>query len=73
MITQYLDQLKENLLQTISQCEISDTSMRSETSNDDMVEDSQRVPYDKILSDKEIEKVENFVQQMTRADKTSKQ
>lgn len=40
MIAQYFDQVKENLLQTISQYEKSNTSMRSETTDDDMMEKS---------------------------------
>lgn len=40
MIAQYFDQVKENLLQTISQYENSNTSIRSEISDDDMMEKS---------------------------------
>lgn len=52
LINQYLEEVKRNLLQTLSQCEKSDTSMQSETSNDDVEEDSQPMMTERILSDK---------------------
>ena len=54
----------------MNQCERSDTSMHSETSGDDIAEeDSQPMQPEIILSDKEREKVENFLQQMNDLDK----
>jgi len=69
LINQYLEGLKRNLLQSLDQCEKSDTSMRSETSGDDLVEDTQPIQPEMILSDREIDKVEEFLQQMQNMDK----
>ncbi|KAG5599205.1 hypothetical protein H5410_030575 [Solanum commersonii] len=69
MINNYLEEVKRNLLQTITQIDKSDTSMRSETSNDDITEESQQVKTDNILSANELKHVEEFMQQMKDMDK----
>ncbi|KAG5630948.1 hypothetical protein H5410_002665 [Solanum commersonii] len=53
MIQDHLGEVRKNLLQTITQIDKSDTSMRSETSND--VEESQRAESDNMLSAKELQ------------------
>jgi len=59
-----LEEVKRNLLQSINQYEKSDTLMRSETSNDDIAEDSQPIQSEKILFDEAVENAEDFIQQM---------
>lgn len=61
MINEYLEEVKRNLLNTLTQFEKSDSSMKSATSNDDIFADSQSVQSDKILSDDVIEQVEDFL------------
>ncbi|KAG5581547.1 hypothetical protein H5410_052174 [Solanum commersonii] len=43
MINDYLEEVKRNLLQTITHIDKSDTSIWSETSNDDITEESQQI------------------------------
>lgn len=69
MINQYLEEVKRNLLQTIVQYEKSDTSMQSETSNDNIPEDSQPNESEKILSDEGIESAEEFMRRMKEKDR----
>ncbi|KAG5571212.1 hypothetical protein H5410_060978 [Solanum commersonii] len=45
MINDYLEKVKRNFLQTITQVDKSDTSMRSETSNDDIAGESQQAEW----------------------------
>lgn len=49
MINDYLEEVKRNLLRTMVDFEKSDASMQSETSNDDIIEDSQPAESEKIL------------------------
>ncbi|KAG5599201.1 hypothetical protein H5410_030571 [Solanum commersonii] len=69
MINDYLEEVKRNLLQTITQIDKSDTSMRSETSNDDIAGESQQVETNNILSATELQDAEEFLQQMKAMDK----
>ncbi|XP_070045086.1 uncharacterized protein [Nicotiana tomentosiformis] len=55
MINNYLEEVKRNLLRSINQYEKSDTSMQSETSNDDIAKDSQPFESEKILYDEDFE------------------
>ncbi|KAK4706654.1 hypothetical protein R3W88_033786 [Solanum pinnatisectum] len=70
IIQDYLEEVRKNLLQTITQIDKSDTSMRSETSND--VEDSQRAESEHMLSATELQDAKDFLQQMRALDKGKK-
>ncbi|KAK4708667.1 hypothetical protein R3W88_029592 [Solanum pinnatisectum] len=67
MIQDYLEEVRRNLLQTITQINKSDTSMQSETSND--VDDSQRAESEHMLSATELQDAEDFLQQMKALEK----
>nr|XP_016432715.1 PREDICTED: uncharacterized protein LOC107759331 [Nicotiana tabacum] len=69
MINNYLEEVKRNLLHSINQYEKSDTSMQSETSNDDIAEDSQPFESEKILSDDDLHNAEEFIRKMKEAEK----
>uniref|UniRef100_A0A1S4CW94 CCHC-type domain-containing protein n=1 Tax=Nicotiana tabacum TaxID=4097 RepID=A0A1S4CW94_TOBAC len=69
MINNYLEEVKRNLLRSINQYEKSDTSMKSETSNDDIVEDSQPFESEKILSEEDLQDAEEFIRKMKESDK----
>ncbi|XP_075103464.1 uncharacterized protein LOC142178045 [Nicotiana tabacum] len=69
MINNYLEEVKRNLLHSINQIEKSDTSMQSETSNDDIAEDSQPLESERILYDKDFQNAEEFILKMKEADK----
>ncbi|KAK4731375.1 hypothetical protein R3W88_024363 [Solanum pinnatisectum] len=67
MIQDYLEEVRKNLLLTITQIDKSDTSMQSETSND--VDDSQRAESEHMLSATELQEAEDFLQQMKALEK----
>jgi len=69
MINDYLEEVKRNLLRSINQYEKSDTSMQSETSNDDIADDSQPIESEKILSDEALQDAEEFLRKMKEAEK----
>ncbi|KAG5579975.1 hypothetical protein H5410_050602 [Solanum commersonii] len=64
MINDYLEEVKINLLQTITHIDKSDTSMRSETSNNGIAEESQQAETDNILSVTKLQDAEEFLKQM---------
>ncbi|KAG5619534.1 hypothetical protein H5410_004752 [Solanum commersonii] len=65
MINDYLEEVRRNLRQ-INKL---DTSMQSETSNNDIVEESQQAKTDNILFTTEIQDAEEYLQQMKAMDK----
>ncbi|XP_075097900.1 uncharacterized protein LOC142175220 [Nicotiana tabacum] len=69
MINSYLEEVKRNLLSSINQYEKSDTSMQSETSNDDIAEDSQPIEAERILSEEDLHDTEEFIRKMKKAEK----
>ncbi|KAG5619529.1 hypothetical protein H5410_004747 [Solanum commersonii] len=69
MINDYLEEVKRNLLQTITQIDKSNTSMRSETSNDDIAKESQQAETDNILSYNQTRRCRRILQQMKAMDK----
>nr|XP_009630211.1 uncharacterized protein LOC104120188 [Nicotiana tomentosiformis] len=69
MINDYLEEVKRNLLRSINQYEKSDTSMQSETSNDDIADDSQPIESEKILSDEALQDAEDFLRKMKELEK----
>uniref|UniRef100_M1DFI4 Uncharacterized protein n=1 Tax=Solanum tuberosum TaxID=4113 RepID=M1DFI4_SOLTU len=71
MINSYLDEVRRNLLLNINQYEKSDTSMRSETS-DDIAEDTQKAqPGEsaKPISEDTLKKAEDFLLELKKKDK----
>ncbi|KAG5579994.1 hypothetical protein H5410_050621 [Solanum commersonii] len=64
MINDYLEEVKINLLQTITHIKKLDTLMRSETSNDDIAEESQHAETDNILFVTKLQDAEEFLKQM---------
>ncbi|XP_075106865.1 uncharacterized protein LOC107791933 [Nicotiana tabacum] len=69
MINNYLEEVKRNLLRSINQYEKSDTSMQSETSNDDIAEYSQPFESEKTLPDEDLQNAEEFLRKMKESDK----
>ncbi|KAG5590639.1 hypothetical protein H5410_041153 [Solanum commersonii] len=71
MINIYLEEVKRTLLLNITQYDKSDTSMRSETS-DDVVEDipeAQPCESDKPTSEDTLMNAEDFLRQLKKKDK----
>uniref|UniRef100_M1DU20 Uncharacterized protein n=1 Tax=Solanum tuberosum TaxID=4113 RepID=M1DU20_SOLTU len=74
MIKNYLEEVKRNLLLNITQYEKSDTSMRSETS-DDVTEDIQEAQpdeSDKPTSEDTLKNAEDFLRQLKKKDKITR-
>jgi len=72
MINNYLDEVRKNLLLNITQYEKSNTSMRSETSDDISTEDIQEAQpceSNKLISEDTLQKVEEFLRELKKNDK----
>ena len=67
MINDYLEEIKKNLLQNISQFDKSDTSMRSGKSD---TADALSVDQDIELTESQLQKVEDFLASVKEQDNT---
>ncbi|KAG5600858.1 hypothetical protein H5410_032228, partial [Solanum commersonii] len=68
MINSYLEEVKRSLLLNITQYEKLYTSMRSETSDDD-IQEAQPIESEKTTSEDTMRKAENFLQKLKENDK----
>ncbi|KAG5599903.1 hypothetical protein H5410_031273 [Solanum commersonii] len=71
MINNYLEEVKRNMLLNITQYEKSNTSMRSETSEDATDDIQEAQPNEATTSEDTLRKVENFLQKLKEKDKLS--
>ncbi|KAG5590223.1 hypothetical protein H5410_040737 [Solanum commersonii] len=71
MIKEYLEEVRKNLLLNITNYEKSDTSMRSETSDDvaDDVQEAQPCESKKTVSEDMLSKAEDFFRELKKKDK----
>jgi len=72
MINNYLEEVRRNLLLNITQSEKSDTSMRSETSEDvapEDIQEAQPCESNKLISEDTLQKVEEFLRELKKNDK----
>ncbi|KAG5591006.1 hypothetical protein H5410_041520 [Solanum commersonii] len=72
MINNYLEEVRRNLLLNITQYEKSNTSMRSETSDNVAPEDipeAQPCESNKLISEDTLQKVEDFLRELKKKDK----
>uniref|UniRef100_M1D813 Uncharacterized protein n=1 Tax=Solanum tuberosum TaxID=4113 RepID=M1D813_SOLTU len=71
MIKEYLEEFRKNLLLNITHYEKSDTSMRSETSDDvaDDAQEAQPCESEKIVSEDMLSKAEDFLRELKKKDK----
>ncbi|KAG5629824.1 hypothetical protein H5410_001541 [Solanum commersonii] len=71
MIKEYLDEVRRNLLLNITHYEKSDTSMRSETSDDiaDNAQEAQPCESEKPVTEDMLSKAEDFLRELKKKDK----
>ena len=67
MINDYLEEIKKNLLQNISEFDKSDTSMKSGQSD---IVDALSVDQDIELTERQLQKVEDFLASIKEQDNT---